>query len=570
MSGLQRWRGLGLVLLALLLVTESADAAPRKRRRPKKPAPTQPAPAPAPEETPAAAPAPEPAPAPAPTPAPEPPPPEPAPEPAPPPPPTSDELMSRGKRHLELREWDAAIESFKQAYKLDGTGQALIQIGIAHQSRGDCVQALDYYTTYQKTFPKGEDRAWVQGLVDEVKPCAKSKQPGTQTADDDDALGAGVHVLRGTRLSFYGLLRLDGHYTDSSMNDPRFAMWANSTENLSFVQGMNRREKNKNPTFVMHPRLSRLGVDAVAKPLADGLSLSGKLEFDFFAGENESRALPRLRHVYGQLTWGRLALLFGQTTDVVSPLIPSVNAEAVMWNAGNLGDRQPQVQLAVNQPVGSRLRVRLQAAAGQEGARTNQDLDGDGILDGDLAERPQAQGRAGLEIRHWTKEPIAFGAWTVYGAQRLVLLSALPIPVSDRTDFSTFAIGGDVSIPVTSDIKLQGEVWQGKNLADLRGGIGQLIDIRTGTELRAIGGWAELLVRIKFWRLSLGGGVDRPYAEDVQQRGQRSQNRVLWVGNLFSFGAFALGVDYSRWRTEWVRLNTGKANRYSMSLVFTF
>jgi hypothetical protein len=379
-------------------------------------------------------------------------------------------------------------------------------------------------------------------------------------------------LLSGGRISFYGMLRVDTHYTDSAVNDPRFPMFALSTGNSSFVQGMDRLELNKNPTFVMHPRLSRLGMDAVSKPIEalGNPNLVGKLEFDFFAGENESRALPRLRHVYGKLAWKQwLFLLFGQTTDVISPLIPSVNSEAIMWNAGNLGDRQPQIQLGLT-PMASRIGVDIRVAAGQEGARTNADLDGDGILDGDLAAQPQVQGRFGFVLRHWTEEPITIGVWSTSGRQRLVLLSSLPQSVSERTDFTTLAIGGDLSLPLAAFLKLQGEVFRGRNLADLRGGIGQLIDIRTGTEVRSQGGWAELVLKLGFWRLATGAGIDKPEAEDVQQRGQRSSNRVVWVGNLFTAGAFSVGLDYSRWRTEWVRLKTGFANRYSLSLIFTF
>ncbi len=546
-------------------MTSSLASAAPSRRKPKpkqKPKATTPTPAPDPAPTPDP-----PAPEPAPQPAPEPPPPPPEPPaPAEPPKPDAAKLVETGTRHAQLSEWDAAIAAYKQAYEVGGDGHVLVLLGNTYQQQGDCAKAYEYYATYKKSFPKGDDQKWVQDLMVEVEPCAKRSAPG----EDKHASSSNSVTVGGPKLSFYGLLRLDAHYTDSAMNDPRFPMWALSTENQSFVQGMNRTEMNKNPTFVMHPRLSRFGLDAVGKTPMKGVKLSGKLEFDFFAGESESRALPRLRHVYGQLDWHNISLLFGQTTDVISPLIPAVNAEAIMWNVGNLGDRQPQLKLSVRQPLGSRILVKLEAAAGQEGTRTNQDLDGDKVLDGDVAVKPQMQGRGSIAIKHWAKEPIVLGGWTVYGKQKLVLLSSLPISVSPRTKFNTFAVGGDVSIPLLDNVKIQGEAWQGKNLADLRGGIGQLIDLRTGTEVRAIGGWAELLVQIKAYRLAVGAGMDKPYEEDVQARGQRSLNRAIWVGNQVQLGQFAVGIDYTRWHTEWVRLNTGLANRYSMSLLFAF
>ena len=380
-------------------------------------------------------------------------------------------------------------------------------------------------------------------------------------------------VPNGGKISFYGMLRVDSHYTDNAMNDPRFPMWALSTGNHTYVAGQDRVELNKNPTFVMHPRLSRFGLDAISKPIAEigHPILSGKLEFDFFAGENESRALPRLRHGYGKIQWGAFYTLFGQTSDVISPLNPSVNNEAVMWNTGNLGDRQPQIQLGFVPKVSQAIGLEFQAAAGQEGARTNADIDKDGILDGDLAARPQLQGRAGVVVHHGSAEPITIGGWSVLGRQRLVLLSTLPNSVSPKTNFKTFAAGADFSIPIASFLKIQGELWQGLNLADLRGGIGQVTDIRTGTEVRSKGGWVELLVKpVAFWRIAAGAGIDSPNQDDVNERGQRSKNQVIWLGDQLKWGAFALNLDYARWHTEWVRLNTGIANRYSVSLVFTF
>jgi hypothetical protein len=540
----------------------------------------------------------------------------------------------QGQRLFDLREWDAAIAKFKEAYKLRADAPSLFSIAQAFQNKGDCVEALGFYETYRRTFPKQKNIGKVEGLINELEPCAKAakdqaakdqaaQDQAAQVAKDPpvndppataqalaakDALATAPAVkapaislpaseppspptsgpkeappsiepapwaklLSGGKISFYGMLRIDTHYTDNAMNDPRFPMWAMSTGNPSFVQGMNLTEQNKNPTFVMHPRLSRFGMDAVSKPIEalDHPTLNGKLEFDFFAGENESRALPRLRHVYGKLSWQTFYILFGQTTDVISPLIPSVNSEAIMWNAGNLGDRQPQIQLGFKPNLSKAVRLELQIAAGQEGARTNADLDGDGNLDGDLSAKPQVQGRLGVVVRHWGEEPLTIGAWTVKGSQRLVLLSSVPQSVSPKTDFNTFAIGADFSIPILSSLKIQGELWQGRNLADLRGGIGQLIDIRTGTEVRSIGGWAELLVKpFSFWRIALGSGTDEPNRDDVQQRGKRTLNRVMWVGNLFTLGSFSVGIDYSRWHTEWQRLNTGLANRFSLSLIFTF
>lgn len=397
----------------------------------------------------------------------------------------------------------------------------------------------------------------------------------TAAADGDTPVSWKELTGRAGRVQLYGALRVDAHFTDSLVNDPRAPQYALSEGNISFFAGRERTETNvDDSTYVMHPRLSRFGLNATSNPIEAlwNAEVSGKLEIDFFgAGSSESRALPRMRHFWGKLSWDAFYLLFGQTSDLIAPLFPAVNNEALMWNAGNLGDRQPQVQLGFMPRLGPVTLV-AQAAIGQEGARTDADIDGSGVRDGDDSGVPQLQGRAGFMLDHWVEgTPIVLAGWGVLGRQHLVLLSPFPVSLSEKSEFATFAVGADLTLPITSFLSLQGEVWSGKNLADLRGGIGQVIDPRTGTEIRAIGGWLELkLSPFSWWTLALGAGLDDPQDEDVPRRGQRSQNRVLWAGNAFTFEGFTLGLDYSNWHTEWSRLNAGVAHRFSSYLMYSF
>lgn len=163
------------------------------------------------------------------------------------------------------------------------------------------------------------------------------------------------------------------------------------------------------------------------------------------------------------------------------------------------------------------------------------------------------------------------GVWGVYSQQELVLLSNLPVAVSERETFQTYGFGLDLTLPLFDWLAIQGEGWAGRNLADLRGGIGQAIDLRTGDSVRSKGGWFEIKIKpLPFWVLALGGGGDQPNADDVPQRGKRALNTALWLGNAFSFDGFRVGVDYSYWYTEWVTDNPGTANRLSLNLGYSF
>lgn len=206
-----------------------------------------------------------------------------------------------------------------------------------------------------------------------------------------------------SRLKFYGFLRLDFQYDDSRANNAQTIGWILSEDPTAPSGGANPVGANgrNNENFNMHPRLTRFGVDldgGVVQSLA-GAKLTGKVEVDFFnsglAGQSESREALRMRHGWLKLTWGDLSLLAGQTNDLISPLFPVVNADLVMWGAGNLGDRRPQVRIDWAKPMGES-KLLLQAMAGLTGADDNQNLDANGSLfrDGDTSGRPTLQARA--------------------------------------------------------------------------------------------------------------------------------------------------------------------------------
>jgi hypothetical protein len=101
-----------------------------------------------------------------------------------------------------------------------------------------------------------------------------------------------------------------------------------------------------------------------------------------------------MRHAYASLKWDDFSILAGQTSDLISQYFPSVNPDFVMWGAGNLSDRRPQVRAewAPKLGLGSLL---VQGEVGLTGADDNRDLDGNGIRDGEASGVPTVQGRLG-------------------------------------------------------------------------------------------------------------------------------------------------------------------------------
>ena len=110
------------------------------------------------------------------------------------------------------------------------------------------------------------------------------------------------------------------------------------------------------------PRLTRLGIDWSGPQIAKlgNAKLIGKLETDFQNGGTESRQIIRIRHAYVRLDWERFSMLAGQTWDLVSPLFPTVNGDTLQWNAGNVGDRRPQLRVSSRpDELGARIALRF-------------------------------------------------------------------------------------------------------------------------------------------------------------------------------------------------------------------
>lgn len=254
-----------------------------------------------------------------------------------------------------------------------------------------------------------------------------------------------------SRLRFYGFVRQDV-IVDDSRPDSASRRFIQPEPDDGTLSG----------TYTMHPRLTRFGLDMLGPELEalGGARVAGKLEIDFQNGGRDSRAIPRYRHAYMTLTWARGSVLLGQTWDLASPLFPAVNADTLMWNAGNLGDRRPQIRGTLLAATGG-VRWSLAAAAGLTGAVDQLDLDTDGIRDGEAASLPTVQGRAGVTYPFGARA-LAAGVW-VHTARQETATS-----VAGDTRFASRAVGADVELPLGPRLVVRGEVWTGANLSDIR------------------------------------------------------------------------------------------------------
>ena len=408
----------------------------------------------------------------------------------------------------------------------------------------------------------------IQDLKKRVEALEKEKGTGTPAATDGAASPTWKDLVSlGGHLKWYGFLRLDSHYTDSAFDNARFPTFVRAEENIPFLAGVSAPERNDD-NFVMSARLTRLGFDIDSGKIAmlGDASATGKLEIDFFAlPSSESRAVPRLRHAYGKVGWDWLYVLFGQTSDMASPLNPSLNPDNVLWNWGNTGDRRPQVRVVAEPMVGDKLKFYIGVMGGQEGAIRNVDVDALGVMDGDDSGWPKVEGRLAISYQNWVEKK-----WITLGLSGMTSEEQVDGGgIGGRHIFRTDMWAVDFEFPILEQLSFRMEYWRGRNLADIRGGIGQGV-LADGSDIRASGGWAELKVSpVKWYAATLGYSRDNPHEHNLPF-GARSENTVYYLMNTFTFDPFMVSVDISHWRTEFVGLNAGRAWRYTLTLQLSF
>ncbi|HEU0033848.1 MAG TPA: hypothetical protein VFQ53_24640 [Kofleriaceae bacterium] len=87
--------------------------------------------------------------------------------------PAADAAYEEGRRLYDLREWDQAIAKFKESYRLSPEPKSLFNIAQAFRLKGDCVEAINFYRTYKRNFPKEKNIGKVDKFITELEPCAR-------------------------------------------------------------------------------------------------------------------------------------------------------------------------------------------------------------------------------------------------------------------------------------------------------------------------------------------------------------------------------------------------------------
>jgi len=343
------------------------------------------------------------------------------------------------------------------------------------------------------------------------------------------------------QLSLYGYVKVDALYETGRSSHGNYAIWAADPG-------------DSEGAFHLTANQTRLGLK-VTVPEWRGFAITALVEADFYGGGAENKALPFMRHAYLQVRKKGFTLIAGQYWDIINPLNPYTLNYPVLWGAGNLGYRRPQLRLRQEISLGAHRLVMeggiFRTIAG--------DLDGDGVDDGVAAGFPTFQGRVAGRFKLSDSTWLRVGVSGHYGRSR-----------GDQ-DLQSRSLNLDFTLSLGSGLTVMGEWFSGRNLKAYLGGIVQDMNPGTGVEIRSRGFYVNIQVRpVRRWFFSAGYGRDDPDDDDLALGG-RSRNAAWFAVLEWRMNPhLRAGLEVSAWKTGYRDQASEKTLRLQHAWILTF
>ena len=376
--------------------------------------------------------------------------------------------------------------------------------------------------------------------------------------------GGALRLPAGWSIQPYGYFKFDMSYDDSAVvgDNGDYVIWVNP-ENKT-TRGDDR--------VSFTARQSRLGAKVFAPDIGD-VNVMGRVEIDFYNPEfaTENKGTPQLRHAYGQLTGSDWSFLFGQTSDLISPLFPSTIAYTVGWFGGNIGYRSPQLRLAKWWVCPEEGRLKLEAALSRQ---IRQDADGLGVDDGQDASGPTGLARVSYS-RPWAGKRMEAGVSGHWGKEEIDWDEDQPVTglksPGDDDEVHSWSVNADLLVPLCKVLEFKGEFFLAENIDSYFGGIGQGVNTTTRDEIETVGGWMQLgYLPNTQWAFHLGTGLDNPRDGDLEDGSRSSNCFVFGNANYYFTKYLSTGVEISYWNTSYKEGDRGDDFRVQHTWMLSF
>ena len=368
-----------------------------------------------------------------------------------------------------------------------------------------------------------------------------------------------VSTNSGVKVQLYGFARFDGSYDTGTIYPGNIALYAALPENGRKHDG----------EWDLTAGATRVGLN-LSGPDTESMKLTGNIEFDFLTSVSaENTQAPRLRHGFVKAYWpaSDFSILAGQTWDLISSLIPFVDDPALIWDAGNIGSRHPQLRITKGFATGEKSRLELAIAASRTIGEKNSTLQADTGKDAAI---PSIQGRIALSTPLLVaSQPATLGLSGHYGQEEWDTNGTGSYKTVD-----SWSCNLELSMPLSERLLFAGEYFTGSNLDDYYGGIGQGVNSTIPTdpiEIRSNGGWGAVRYTLNpSTSFSIGAGLDNPNDKDLAVKG-RSRNQTIFANVINKITPnFIIGLQISDWKTEYKGATEGDALRAQTSLTYKF
>jgi hypothetical protein len=357
-------------------------------------------------------------------------------------------------------------------------------------------------------------------------------------------------------LQFYGYLKFDAAYNSARMDNGDYGKWVERQDTNS-----------RDDQFAMTANETRLGM-RLSGPDDGVMKTSGRVEVDFYGGGSENKANPMMRHAYIELDWpaDRFSIIAGQTSDVISPLVPTTVNYSVCWWVGNIGYRRPQIRLTKEYEVGPQESLKLEGALSRTIGRDSVT----GINSGEDSGLPTAQARVSMSLPLFGPKISTVGVSGHYGREEYDTAAN-----GDNRKFTSWSLNLDVTHPVNEWLAIKSELFTGADLDSYLGGIGQGVTTSAGPNqyeaINSHGGW--IAASLGPWdkeQFNVGVSMDNVNRGNVND-GDRTMNRAVFANMYYSLNKNTQwAVELSHWRTEYRGPGDGDSIRAQTSLIYKF
>lgn len=330
-------------------------------------------------------------------------------------------------------------------------------------------------------------------------------------------------------LKLSGTLLFNTYYNTAGTDDPPTGLYLLGRNNTTLDNGSN---------FGATIRQTQIGF-AFSAPKFGRWRLFGDVQMDFFGGNPpvyNGRAFSplRIRIARGTLATERFSLTVGQDDPIISPLNPTSLAQVgfpALAESGNLWSWTPQAKVAYKliSKENERLTIEGGILAPYNG-QTNTEFQFETRPDaGERSRMPALETRLSYQrgdlqsasnnaYLTFDPEPFQVGLGVHYGRQLAV--AANDVLKTPGTTINSVAVAGDYIVPLGKMMTLKGEVFWGRSLGGLGGGIVQGIVFpfygSNAIGVRSIGGWSQLQIRpTTNIAVHLAYGLDDPYNKDL-------------------------------------------------------